>query len=33
MTRFILSDYVGEAMANAVYDKLEDGAFPPVRGW
>ncbi|MBE9005265.1 type II toxin-antitoxin system HicB family antitoxin [Fortiea sp. LEGE XX443] len=26
-TRFILSDYVGEAIAQAVYDKLEDGTF------
>jgi predicted RNase H-like HicB family nuclease len=25
--RYILSDYVDEAMAQAVYDKLEDGAF------
>jgi predicted RNase H-like HicB family nuclease len=24
---FILSDYVGEAMAQATYDKLEDGSF------
>ncbi|WGV24983.1 type II toxin-antitoxin system HicB family antitoxin [Halotia branconii] len=26
-TRFILSDYVEEAIAQAVYDKLEDGTF------
>ena len=26
-TRYILSDYVGQAMALAVYDKLEDGSF------
>lgn len=25
--RFILTDYVNQAMANAVYDKLEDGTF------
>ena len=25
--RFILSSYVEEAMAHAVYDKLEDGTF------
>ncbi|HEX3036073.1 MAG TPA: type II toxin-antitoxin system HicB family antitoxin [Thermodesulfobacteriota bacterium] len=25
--RFILSEYVEEAMAQAVYDKLEDGTF------
>jgi len=25
--RFILSDYVEQAMANALYDKLEDGTF------
>lgn len=25
--RFILSDYVEEAIAQAVYDKLEDGTF------
>jgi predicted RNase H-like HicB family nuclease len=33
---FILSDYVGEAMAEAAYDKLEDGSFagriPPCPG-
>ncbi|MFQ4140873.1 hypothetical protein [Chlorogloeopsis sp. ULAP02] len=26
-TRFILSDYVEQAIAQAVYDKLEDGTF------
>jgi len=25
--RFILTDYVGHALAKAVYDKLEDGTF------
>ena len=25
--RFVLSDYVEQAMAHAVYDKLEDGSF------
>jgi predicted RNase H-like HicB family nuclease len=25
--QFILSDYVEQAMAHAVYDKLEDGTF------
>lgn len=25
--RFILTDYVGQALAEAVYDKLEDGSF------
>lgn len=25
--QFILSDYVAEAMAQAVYDKLDDGTF------
>ena len=34
--RFILSSYVEEAMAQAVYDKLEDGTFagrvPPCKG-
>ncbi len=25
--RFVLSDYLDQAMANAIYDKLEDGAF------
>ena len=35
-TRYVLSDYVDEAMAQAVYDKLEDGTFagliPPCQG-
>ena len=35
-TRYILSEYVGQAMAQAVYDKLEDGTFsgriPPCKG-
>lgn len=26
-TRYILSEYVDRAMAQAVYDKLEDGTF------
>ncbi|MBW4573474.1 MAG: type II toxin-antitoxin system HicB family antitoxin [Tolypothrix carrinoi HA7290-LM1] len=26
--RFILSDYVEQAIAQAVYDKLEDGTLP-----
>jgi predicted RNase H-like HicB family nuclease len=26
-TRYILTDYVGQARAYAVYDKLEDGTF------
>ncbi|MDH7485549.1 MAG: type II toxin-antitoxin system HicB family antitoxin [Anaerolineae bacterium] len=34
--RFILSSYVEQAMAHAVYDKLEDGTFagriPPCKG-
>ena len=34
--RFILTDYVDQAMAEAVYDKLEDGTFagriPPCPG-
>lgn len=34
--RFILTEYVNQAMAQAVYDKLEDGAFagriPPCKG-
>ena len=25
--RYILSEYLGQAMAQAVYDKLEDGTF------
>ena len=35
-TRFVLSDYVEQALAEAVYDKLEDGSFagriPPCPG-
>ena len=27
VVRFILTDYVNQALAKAVYDKLEDGAF------
>ena len=27
MVRYILSEYVEQAMAQAVYDKLEDGTF------
>lgn len=34
--RFILSDYVHQALAVATYDKLEDGSFsgriPPLKG-
>ena len=34
--RYILSDYVDQAMAQAVYDKLEDATFtshvPPCKG-
>lgn len=34
--RFILSDYIEEAMAQAVYDKLDDSTFsghiPPCKG-
>jgi predicted RNase H-like HicB family nuclease len=34
--RFILTDYVEQAMALAIYDKLEDGTFvgriPPCKG-
>ena len=26
-TKFILTDYVDQVLANAVYDKLEDGSF------
>ncbi|MBI2864244.1 MAG: type II toxin-antitoxin system HicB family antitoxin [Chloroflexi bacterium] len=26
-SRYVLSDYVDQAMAEAVYDKLEDGTF------
>ena len=25
--RYVLSEYVGQAMAQALYDKLEDGTF------
>ena len=25
--RFVLSDYVGQALAEATYDKLDDGTF------
>jgi len=25
--QYVLSDYVGQALAEAVYDKLEDGTF------
>jgi predicted RNase H-like HicB family nuclease len=35
-TRFILSDYMDEALGQALYDKLEDGSFagriPPCPG-
>ncbi|MBZ5543173.1 MAG: type II toxin-antitoxin system HicB family antitoxin [Acidobacteriia bacterium] len=35
-SRYVLSDYVGEAMAQAVFDKLDDGTFvgriPPCQG-
>jgi predicted RNase H-like HicB family nuclease len=34
--RYILSEYIDRAMADAVYDKLEDGTFagriPPCKG-
>ena len=34
--RFILTDYVNQSLAQAVYDKLEDGSFagkiPPCAG-
>lgn len=34
--RYVLSDYVDQAMEQAVYDKLEDGGFagrvPPCKG-
>lgn len=26
-SRYVLSDYVGQGMAQAVFDKLEDGTF------
>lgn len=36
MIRYILSDYVEQAMSEAVYDKLEDDTFvgriPPCKG-
>jgi predicted RNase H-like HicB family nuclease len=36
VTRFILTGYVEQALANVVYDKLEDGTFvgrvPPCKG-
>jgi len=36
MIRYILSDYVKQAMLEAVYDKLEDGTYigriPPCKG-
>ncbi len=36
VVRFILTGYVEQAMAHAVYDKLEDGTFagriPPCKG-
>jgi len=36
MIRYILSDYVNQAMLEAVYGKLEDGTFvgriPPCKG-
>ncbi len=35
-TRYILSEYVQQAMSQATYDKLEDGTFtgriPPCKG-
>jgi len=35
-TRYILSEYVAQAMSEALYDKLEDGTFtgkiPPCKG-
>ena len=30
--RYILSEYVEQAMAQAVYDKLEDGTFEGPHG-
>jgi predicted RNase H-like HicB family nuclease len=36
VTRFILTDYVDQALASPVYDRLEDGTFagriPPCKG-
>ena len=36
VVRFILTDYVNQALAEAIYDKLEDGTFagrvPPCVG-
>jgi len=36
VVRFILTDYVNQALAKAVYDKLEDGTYagriPPCTG-
>ena len=36
MWRFVLSDYIEQATAQAVYDKLEDGTYvgriPPCKG-
>ncbi len=35
-TQYILSEYIAQAMAQAIYDKLEDGTFtgriPPCKG-
>ncbi len=35
-TRYVMSEYIDRAMAQAVYDKLEDGTFagriPPFKG-
>ena len=36
MSKFVLTDYIEQAMSLAVYDKLEDGTFagkiPPCKG-
>ena len=36
MKRFVLTDYIEQAMSQAAYDKLEDGTFvgriPPCQG-
>ena len=36
IVQFVLTDYVNQAMAYAIYDKLEDGTFvgriPPCKG-